>query len=158
MKNIGLFIITLVLSHLTHANSEVSIPMQTLNKNSAFVVDVSLGQFGSTKMLVDTGASDVVLLDWFAKENQIPSQNINGQGKDSGGNSFELKMAKVDSFTLESKPYPISSVIVVPTPKGLKELGIGGIPNAVLENLQNHKDLGIHTEMFSDGLLNLMEK
>ena len=38
------------------------------------------------------------------------------------------------------------------------QLGIGNIPNAVLNNLQNHKRLGIHTEMFSDGLLPLIEK
>ncbi len=38
------------------------------------------------------------------------------------------------------------------------QLGIGNIPNAVLNNLQNHKRLGVHTEMFSDGLLPLVEK
>jgi len=38
------------------------------------------------------------------------------------------------------------------------QLGIGNIPNAVLNNLQNHKRLGVHTEMFSDGLLPLIEK
>lgn len=38
------------------------------------------------------------------------------------------------------------------------QTGIGSIPNAVLTQLDNHKDLGIHTEMFSDGLLPLIEK
>jgi len=38
------------------------------------------------------------------------------------------------------------------------QLGIGNIPNAVLHNLSNHKRLGIHTEMFSDGILPLVEK
>ena len=37
------------------------------------------------------------------------------------------------------------------------QLGIGVIPNAVLSALKNHVDLGLHTEMFSDGLLELME-
>ncbi|MGB5818954.1 MAG: acetyl-CoA hydrolase/transferase C-terminal domain-containing protein [Saonia sp.] len=37
------------------------------------------------------------------------------------------------------------------------QLGIGNIPNAVLNNLTNHKRLGVHTEMFSDGLLPLVE-
>lgn len=37
------------------------------------------------------------------------------------------------------------------------QMGIGSIPNAVLTSLTNHKDLGIHTEMFSDGLINLVE-
>jgi acyl-CoA hydrolase len=37
------------------------------------------------------------------------------------------------------------------------QLGIGAIPNAVLAALANHRDLGIHTEMFSDGVVNLVE-
>jgi 4-hydroxybutyrate CoA-transferase len=37
------------------------------------------------------------------------------------------------------------------------QLGIGKIPNAVLGKLQNHKHLGVHTEMFSDGIINLVE-
>ena len=38
------------------------------------------------------------------------------------------------------------------------QMGIGSIPNAVLQNLSGHKRLGVHTEMFSDGLLPLIEK
>ncbi len=38
------------------------------------------------------------------------------------------------------------------------QMGIGGIPNVVLANLMNHKRLGIHTELFSDGILPLIEK
>jgi 4-hydroxybutyrate CoA-transferase len=38
------------------------------------------------------------------------------------------------------------------------QMGIGAIPNAVLAALANHKNLGIHTEMFSDGLINLIER
>ena len=37
------------------------------------------------------------------------------------------------------------------------QMGIGAIPNAVLSQLGNHKDLGIHTEMFADGVLPLVE-
>ncbi|MEM9858149.1 MAG: acetyl-CoA hydrolase/transferase C-terminal domain-containing protein [Bacteroidota bacterium] len=37
------------------------------------------------------------------------------------------------------------------------QMGIGAIPNAVLSELSGHKDLGIHTEMFSDGILPLVE-
>lgn len=37
------------------------------------------------------------------------------------------------------------------------QMGIGGIPNAALKFLGGHKDLGIHTEMFSDGILPLVE-
>jgi len=38
------------------------------------------------------------------------------------------------------------------------QMGIGAIPDAVLQALSNHRDLGIHSEMFSDGVLDLVEK
>jgi 4-hydroxybutyrate CoA-transferase len=38
------------------------------------------------------------------------------------------------------------------------QMGIGAIPDAVLGCLGNHKRLGIHTEMFSNGLIDLVER
>ena len=38
------------------------------------------------------------------------------------------------------------------------QMGIGSIPNAILSCLRNHKNIGIHTEMFSDGILDLVKK
>lgn len=38
------------------------------------------------------------------------------------------------------------------------QLGIGAIPDQVLKNLHNHKGLGLHTEMMSDGVVPLIEK
>jgi len=38
------------------------------------------------------------------------------------------------------------------------QMGIGAIPDAVLRFLGDHKDLGIHTEMFSDGVVPLVER
>ncbi|MBP8974056.1 MAG: acetyl-CoA hydrolase/transferase family protein [Anaerolineae bacterium] len=37
------------------------------------------------------------------------------------------------------------------------QMGIGGIPDAVLRKLYNHKHLGVHTELFSDGVVDLVE-
>lgn len=37
------------------------------------------------------------------------------------------------------------------------QMGIGSIPDAVLRCLGNHKDLGIHTELFSDGVIDMVE-
>ncbi|MFO7919028.1 MAG: GNAT family N-acetyltransferase [Anaerolineae bacterium] len=37
------------------------------------------------------------------------------------------------------------------------QVGIGRIPNAILYGLSDKKDLGVHTEMFSDGLIDLIE-
>ncbi|MFN8022173.1 MAG: acetyl-CoA hydrolase/transferase C-terminal domain-containing protein [Acidimicrobiales bacterium] len=37
------------------------------------------------------------------------------------------------------------------------QAGIGAIPNAVLAHLRGHRDLGVHTELISDGLIDLIE-
>lgn len=38
------------------------------------------------------------------------------------------------------------------------QMGIGNIPDAVLARLHNHKDLGIHSEMFAGGVVDLVAK
>ncbi len=38
------------------------------------------------------------------------------------------------------------------------QMGIGSIPDAVLQYLGNHRDLGVHTELFSDGVIDLVEE
>ena len=38
------------------------------------------------------------------------------------------------------------------------QMGIGAIPDSVMKYLKEHKDLGIHTEMFSDGIVELVEE
>ena len=38
------------------------------------------------------------------------------------------------------------------------QMGIGALPNAITSQLEGHKNLGIHTEMFADGVLRLIEK
>jgi acyl-CoA hydrolase len=37
------------------------------------------------------------------------------------------------------------------------QVGIGGVPNAVMALLKDHKELGVHTELLSDGLVELVE-
>ena len=52
----------------------------------------------------------------------------------------------------------IAAAIVERIPNGATlQVGIGGIPNAVLEALQDHRDLGIHTELLADGIVDLVE-
>src|SRR5512135_2760606 len=38
------------------------------------------------------------------------------------------------------------------------QTGIGAIPDAVLQQLTGHKNLGIHTELFADGIIDLVER
>ena len=75
-------------------------------------------------------------------------------------------LIEVDEPLPEIHPKPICPEIdrigqhiaaIVPDGATL-QMGIGGIPDAVTQYLGNHRDLGVHTEMFSDGLLPLIEK
>ena len=38
------------------------------------------------------------------------------------------------------------------------QMGIGAIPDGVLHHLEGHRDLGVHTELFSDGVIDLVER
>ncbi|MEZ4853564.1 acetyl-CoA hydrolase/transferase family protein [Flavobacterium sp.] len=60
---------------------------------------------------------------------------------------FSLEEEKIGGF--------IASLI---EDKSTLQMGIGSIPNAALSKMKNHKDLGLHTEMFSDGVIDLIEK
>jgi acyl-CoA hydrolase len=52
----------------------------------------------------------------------------------------------------------IGSLVAERIPDGATiQTGIGAIPNALLAQLSGHRDLGVHTELFSDGLMDLVE-
>ena len=83
-----------------------------------------------------------------------------------------IHVSEIDSFVECDEPLS-SHEVPAPTEIELKignhvasliedrstlQMGIGSIPNAVLSKLENHKDLGLHTEMFSDGVIDLILK
>jgi acyl-CoA hydrolase len=52
----------------------------------------------------------------------------------------------------------IAELVAERIPNGATiQTGIGAIPNAIMASLTDHKDLGIHTELLSDGVVDLME-
>lgn len=66
----------------------------------------------------------------------------------------ELRYDAVASPIIENIARHVASLI----PDGATlQLGIGNIPDQVLKNLTGHKDLGLHTEMLSDGVIPLIE-
>ena len=65
----------------------------------------------------------------------------------------EVSLPELDPLSLQIGKY----VSLLIEDGATLQMGIGNIPNAVLHSLTNHNDLGIHTEMFSDGLLDLYE-
>lgn len=82
-----------------------------------------------------------------------------------------IPFSSVDAFTLTDRPLPervadpetsvearIGELIAELVEDGSTlQMGIGGIPDAVLSRLGNKRELGVHTEMFSDGLIPLMQ-
>lgn len=72
---------------------------------------------------------------------------------------------QIDRALPEAKPNPLTDVeLKIGTyvaslieDGSTLQMGIGSVPDAVLKALESHKDLGIHTEMWSDGLLSLLE-
>ena len=81
-----------------------------------------------------------------------------------------IPMSKIDMFVHDDTPL-IEAPFSEPNETELKigkycaeliedgatlQMGIGAIPNAVLSLLKDHKNLGIHTEMFADGVLPLV--
>ncbi len=87
------------------------------------------------------------------------------------GDSF-IHVSKIDAFVPVSYNLPelpqgqpgevqmrIAQHIAELIPDGATlQLGIGGIPDAVLYYLKDKRDLGIHTELFSDGVVELVEQ
>lgn len=67
----------------------------------------------------------------------------------------ELPMADEENAEIYEK---IASYVADLIPDGATmQMGIGAIPDAVLRHLFTKKDLGVHTEMFSDGVIDLVE-
>ncbi|MBN1249215.1 MAG: acetyl-CoA hydrolase/transferase family protein [Anaerolineae bacterium] len=72
--------------------------------------------------------------------------------------------APLDEFAMSAVPgdptiEDIARHIAELIPDGATlQMGIGAIPDSVLPYLEGKKDLGIHTELFSDGVMTLVEK
>lgn len=95
---------------------------------------------------------------------------INDQMPRTHGNSV-LPLNRLSRFTHTNRPMHETSVepetsvearigehiAELVEDRSCLQMGIGGIPNAALARLKNKQDLGIHTEMFSDMLLDLID-
>jgi 4-hydroxybutyrate CoA-transferase len=64
----------------------------------------------------------------------------------------------IEKAPLTEAEQKIGSILAEMIPdEATLQVGIGGIPNAVLAALKHHKDLGIHSEMISDGVMDLIK-
>ncbi len=82
-----------------------------------------------------------------------------------------IPLSKIDAAVMVDEPL-VEVPTAVPTPQEIAignaiaehipdgatlQIGVGGIPNAVIRALANHKHLGLHTEAMTDGVLPLIE-
>lgn len=101
---------------------------------------------------------------------KIVLAQVNDQMPVVYGNTF-VHVSKIDKFVEVSQPLPelgLPNIGEVELAIGKHcatlvedgstlQLGIGAIPDAVLQSLKDKKDLGIHSEMISDGVVDLYE-
>lgn len=70
--------------------------------------------------------------------------------------AVDYPVPELTSVQPTAKDEQIGAFIAQMVPDGATiQLGIGGIPNAVAAALMDKKDLGVHTEMFTDGMVDL---
>ncbi|MDX1664693.1 MAG: acetyl-CoA hydrolase/transferase C-terminal domain-containing protein [Candidatus Promineifilaceae bacterium] len=95
---------------------------------------------------------------------------VNRQMPRTMGNSF-IHVSRLNHIVEVDRPLPeapqggttpehkrIGEIVAEMIPDGATlQTGIGSIPDAVLQNLGSHRDLGVHTELFSDGVIDLVE-
>ena len=68
-------------------------------------------------------------------------------------------LVEVPPVVPDERDEAIAAHIVERIPNGATlQVGIGGVPAAVLAFVRDHRDLGIHTELLSDGIMDLVER
>lgn len=61
-------------------------------------------------------------------------------------------------MTPDARDERIAELVAAEIPNGATiQAGIGGVPNALLAKLSGHRELGVHTELISDGIMDLVE-
>jgi acyl-CoA hydrolase len=71
----------------------------------------------------------------------------------------ERPLSEVAPVVSDERDDAIAALVAAEIPDGATlQVGIGGIPNALLGRLGGHRDLGVHTELISDGIVDLVER
>jgi acetyl-CoA hydrolase len=105
-----------------------------------------------------------------AESARIVIAEVNRQMPRTLGDSF-IHVSRIHHFVEVDYPIPeapqggssdqhmlVGQHIAEMIPNGATlQMGLGSIPDAVLSNLSGHKDLGVHTELFSDGVIDMVE-
>ena len=143
-----------------------------LFKNGYLPIDVALitlsppDEHGFCSFGVEVGTTKPA-----AESASVIIAEVNQQMPRTLGDSF-IHLSRIDHIVEVDYPVPeapqggstaehlkVGANIAEMIPNGATlQMGIGSIPDAVLQNLGSHKDLGIHTELFSDGVIDMVQQ
>ncbi len=146
--------------------------VERLMESGDFPIDIALIQTTPPDRngVVSLGASVETTLTAARCARHVIAQ-VNACAPRTCGNT-SLKVSEIDAFVEHSEP--LAELFPHPSSQEQKviaghlaalvedgstlQTGIGGLPNAVLSFLTDRKDLGLHTEVLSDGAVSLMER
>lgn len=141
--------------------------IKSITKLDAFIVTVSpMDQFGYFNL--GTNGDYAIELARYANKLIV---EVNENMPRTAGSTL-IHVSEIDAIVenttalLEEPSKPASELdrqighhITSLIPNGATiQMGIGGVPNAVCEQLGDHKDLGIHTEVITSGMIGLIQK
>ncbi|MDR3719266.1 MAG: acetyl-CoA hydrolase/transferase C-terminal domain-containing protein [Bryobacteraceae bacterium] len=145
--------------------------VESLFTNGTLPIDVALIQVSPPDRSghMSMGAAVDISLSAARAARHVIAQ-VNPRVPRTLGNSF-LTVSDIDAIVEEERPLAeLFQGEITPThieiarhvaalipDEATLQIGVGGIPDAVLAQLKDRRDLGVHTEMFSDGLVELIE-
>lgn len=110
----------------------------------------------------DYTASLVGRAPFFLESNQQMPRTFGGNqvhiSQVVGWAEVDYPLVEAHAVVPTDKDQAIAALVAERIPDGATiQAGIGGMPNALLAMLKGHKDLGVHTELLSDGVIDLVE-
>lgn len=110
----------------------------------------------------DYTASLIGLAPFFLEANAQMPRTFGGNqvhvSQVAGWTEVDYPLIEAHPVTPTEKDRAIAALVAERIPDGATiQAGIGGMPNALLAMLREHRELGVHTEMLSDGFIDLVE-
>lgn len=97
------------------------------NKDQFFLAEVTINQKYPAQLIVDTGASEIILTDWLAHEMNLALTKSDEESADSAGKSFPVFRAKVASLKVGNQTNQDLNVPIIHIPPLKKEGGVSGL-------------------------------
>ena len=99
---------------------------------------------------------------FFLEANQQMPRTFGGNqvhvSQIAGWTEVDYPLVEAHAMVPTDKDEAIAALVADRIPNGATiQAGIGGMPNALLAMLKGHKELGVHTELLSDGVIDLIE-